>query len=121
MAITVRQGTKHNPNAKGFYRLEATGDDVRKMRGSEIVKQIKEKGALGIEKQMEEQRQGEDVMYPGGRRLRMGSNQAENAINFMRRRLPKGPPATKTMVTIGARIVTMPDGSKRIVRDYEER
>jgi hypothetical protein len=122
MAIKIRPGSKHNPKKKGYYYITGdTPEDVKAMRGSDIVKQIREKGVSNLEKQFEDQRQGETVLYPNGKRLRMGTNQAEQAVNFMRRRCPKGPPPTTTRVSIGARIVTMKDGTKRVVRDYEEK
>ena len=122
MAITVRPGTKLNPKKKGFHYIYAdTPEDVQKMRGSDIVKAIREKGFKNLEKQKEEQRQGETVTYPGGRKLRMKTSQAEEAVRFMRRKLPKGPPPTTTRISLGAHIVTRKDGTKRVVRDYEER
>lgn len=121
MAIRVRKGTRDDPSKEGYVTYSGDGpEDFQRMKGGELHKQIKRQGRENIEKQAEDQRQGEDVRYANGTKLRLPTRAAEDAIRYMRRRLPKGPPATRFTMNLGARIVTMPDGSKRIVRDDDE-
>jgi len=121
VAITVREGTRDRPGKKGYTTLTAdTAEDVKKLRGSELHKKIRQQGVNSIEKQMDGQRQGETIRYPNGMKLRMETAAAEDAIKYMRRHAPKGPPAVRISVTMGAYFKTMPDGSKRLVREGEE-
>ena len=117
----MRQGTKTNPNKKRYYTLTAdTREDVNKLRGSEIVRRIREQGVNSIEKQMKAQREGESVRYPNGMKLRLPIDQAEGAVKYMERNVPGGPPAVRPSVQIPGYFKTMPDGTRRLVREGEE-
>lgn len=116
MAIKIRQGTRDDPKKKGYYTIEGENrEDVEKIRRSELMKQVRVQGAESVQRQNEAARHGEDVRYPGGRRMRLPIGMAEGAINYMKRNVPKGPPAVRTSFQMGAHIE-----NGRVIRDGEE-
>lgn len=134
MSVEQQPGTKNKGPSRGdglvveidgkkkvhkpMVTLSIDGPEMK--HAAQIVEEVfpgtKEKAAANVQQQHEEQRQGEDVMYPNGQRMRLAPDHAENAINFMRRKVRSGPPATRPTFTMPGYFKTMPDGRKQLVR-----
>jgi hypothetical protein len=113
VAIRQFEGTEKEPGKKGYVTTVAeTPEDCRKLRNSDLIRKTVEAGKENVAKQAEDQRLGEEVQYPNGKRLRLPTKQAEDAVAYMRRNVKGGPPRKRPTFQIGARIV---DG--KVVRD----
>ena len=103
----------------GYKTVNIDGPDTKHTK--EILEEhfpgTKVKGLENVEKQEREQRDGEAVKFANGHRCRLSNEHAHHAVNHMRRALPNGPPASRPTFTIPAYVKTMPDGTKRIVRE----
>ena len=120
MAIKEYQGTKNRPGLKGYVTREFSGPDVRKARGL-LDKQAKALKAKIAEEKVREWTNPVRNHLGQTRHVKAGSAERITLMQRANKRLyPKGPPASRPTFTMPGYIKTMPDGSKRVVRNDEE-
>lgn len=115
MAIREYQGTKNRPGLKGYVTREFSGKDVRKARGL-LDKQAKESAAKINEEKCRE------WTHPVRNHLGQVKYMNERSLQQIlvmetanKKLYPKGPPATRPTISMGAYIQ---DG--KVIRDNEE-
>lgn len=114
MAIKEVEGTPGRPGRKGFYTLKATGDDVRKMRGR-LDKQARV--ARERKAQYDAKKKIRVRNFAGSTKM-VNEKSLETILAMQRanpRRYPKGPPASRVSVCLGASI-----RNGRVIRDGED-
>jgi len=119
VAIKEYQGTPRRPGKKGYVTKVFSGADLKKARGL-LDKQAKESAA----KHRETMANWKNPIRNHRGQLRHVSDKSLGLIRELQkanpRLYPKGTPSVRTTVSISGYIKTMPDGTKRVVRDGEE-
>jgi hypothetical protein len=115
VAIKEYEGTPGRPGRKGYWTRVATGEDIKKQRGT-LDKQAREMKGRKDAKALRENVHPVRNFAGSTRHVSEKSLERILAIQRTNKKLyPKGPPSSRITVSMGARIA---DG--RVIRDGEE-